>query len=239
VLKHILAHTVDLDIENCMFVILDQLVDMLKVDMPTTLRETLTRCAKDREKVCNTDLMTDLTRGKQVLTVVMNGGAAPEEMTPNAFLSNVQQLSRYMRWLACGLLPRVHQACQQDAARPRPESSTFYYWWTAIEDIILTSWLGCLEKHNFAHVSLHYDGVRVSRPLPCDVVELCDECAKHILAETGFNVHIREKKHLNFMERVSLRSTTKGTPTPWMRSSCAREIASRPRWLISSLLLML
>ena len=51
VLKQIVPHTLDFDIENCMFTILDQLVDIIEIQMPEHLRTTLTSCAKQRTQV--------------------------------------------------------------------------------------------------------------------------------------------------------------------------------------------
>ena len=41
--------------------------------------------------------------------------------------------------------------------------------WTAAEDYILDSWLSYIGEHPLGHVSLHFDGVRLSKSLPCDV----------------------------------------------------------------------
>lgn len=43
----------DLDVENCMFTIIDQLLDRLDLQppMPSELREVLRRCAQDRLRV--------------------------------------------------------------------------------------------------------------------------------------------------------------------------------------------
>ncbi len=60
VLKHLVDHTEDLDIENAMFTILDQLVDQLDVHMPVDLRETLRKCAQERRRVCEELLHTDV-----------------------------------------------------------------------------------------------------------------------------------------------------------------------------------
>ena len=51
----LLPHTVDLDIENCMFCIVHQLLEKLQPDpllFTAEIKETLRRCALERTKLC-------------------------------------------------------------------------------------------------------------------------------------------------------------------------------------------
>ena len=53
-LKHLLPHTVDLDIVNCQFTIIDRLLDRLETQPPMNedWRDIIKRCAHDREVLC-------------------------------------------------------------------------------------------------------------------------------------------------------------------------------------------
>ena len=64
-----------------------------------------------------------------------------------------------------------------------------------LEDAVLTSWLGFVRQRPVTHLSLHYDGIRINKKLPCAMSEFCARCSDHIAKETGFLVNIREKEH--------------------------------------------
>ena len=206
VLRQVLSHTKDLDIENCMFTIIDQLVDMLQLCLPCGLREVLSKCARMRSMVCREFLHTDTITGKQLLTSVMAGSGLASPWDRNEFLQEVQKLSRFMRWFACSCLPEVYQACCDDPKRTFPESSTFYFMWTAIEDWILSSWLEFTLENAVRHVSLHYDGLRLDADLSNGVADYCVSASEHIFNQTGFRVNIREKLHQTFGELLPTRA---------------------------------
>lgn len=67
VLRHLLPHTIDLDIENCMFTILHQLVKLMGIVLPDDLQETLHMCAVQRDDVCSLHLKTSITQGHSVV----------------------------------------------------------------------------------------------------------------------------------------------------------------------------
>ncbi len=64
----------------------------------------------------------------------MNGAALPTEYAENEFLLRVQRLARFMRWVACAVVPDVYEVCREDAARNFPEASTLFFMWSAVED---------------------------------------------------------------------------------------------------------
>ncbi|CAE7200946.1 unnamed protein product [Symbiodinium natans] len=72
----VLSHTTDLDIVNCCFNIMLQLLDKLDVDQRewSNQKETLRRCAEERDKVIEEDIQLDGATGKDVLNKVFNGG---------------------------------------------------------------------------------------------------------------------------------------------------------------------
>ena len=44
-----------------------------------------------------------------------------------------------------------------------PDASTFTYMWTAVEDYLLEACIGYMAKLRPSHLSLHFDGLRVSK----------------------------------------------------------------------------
>jgi len=204
ILKQMLPMAADLDIENCCFTLVAQLLDKLQpvLQVPTEIAATLKRCVQEREQICENDLRLGKEAGKHILNMVINGSGLPVGFTDNAFLKQLQTASRYLRWLACSLLPSVYESCKLNPQKTFPEASTFTYMWTAVEDTILASCVQFLLQHPVKHLSLHYDGVRVQGDFGCDVEALCTRCSEHIAASTGFVVVIREKKHYTFEEML-------------------------------------
>ena len=117
-------------------------------------------------------------------------------MEKHAFTGKVRTLGRYMRWLACSMLPNVYQERMENDECNWPQSSTLYYMWTALEDYILDRIVEFITSERVQHLSLHYDGVRVQYNEPIsNVAELCQDITLHVAKETGFTVQLKEKKH--------------------------------------------
>jgi hypothetical protein len=57
------------------------------------------------------------------------------------------------------------------------------------------------------HVSLHYDGIRVSDALDCSVEEFCQKCSDTIKRLTGFQVKILQKVHRSLLENLAYHSS--------------------------------
>ena len=213
VLRVLLPHTIDLDIENCMFTLLHQIALRLNIDqdIPQRIHATMVALATRRDGVIRDDLQMDIRTGKEVLAMVMNGGAVPASLEKNTFMEGVQEYARFMRWLAQTELPDVFTQCQSDVRRRNPDVSTMFFMWTAVEDAIIESWLRYIRKFKFAHCSLHFDGIRISRGgIQMSVEDFCIASADHIHTETGFAVRIREKKHYYLTELFAHVSTSTG-----------------------------
>ncbi|CAE7414269.1 unnamed protein product [Symbiodinium microadriaticum] len=198
---HVAADTVDLDITNCCFVLLLQMLDKLQPQHShwAGVRETLRECAEDRELAIRHKLKTVPETGKLLLIKIFNGGLPPEEFSRNEFVLKVQKASTFCRWLAASLLPEVFQ--HASANRPHPDSSCLFYLWSAVEDMLLDPWLEHLLTLQPSHTSLHFDGVRVSRSVTGpDLTEFCRGCNAAIEKQTGFRVDIRAKTHKHFMQ---------------------------------------
>jgi hypothetical protein len=69
----------------------------------------------------------------------------------------------------------------RDALHVRwPEQSAVYFFWTAAEDYVLSSWIEFALRHDPRHLSLHYDGIRVSLPSGVTAADFASRCSEHI-----------------------------------------------------------
>lgn len=202
ILTHLIPDTVDLDIENAMFILLHQLVVRLKAAIPASCVETLRRCAEERDRIITDVLRMNRPEGKRLLNKVINGGAVPPELRDAPFMRELQTLSSVLQWLAIDALPEVYDRCRAER-KEHPERSVLFFFWSAAEDCVLQAWVDHVDQFSFPHVSLHYDGLRVSSPLPKPVDEFCRDCERAVLEATGFRVHIRPKEHLTFVQAIA------------------------------------
>eukprot|EP00435_Cladocopium_sp_Y103_P028911 s785_g7.t1 len=208
--QHLLPHTHDLDIHNSVFTVMSQVLDKLQVDpaLPQDVRSALDRCVSDRDKVCSDELRTTREEGKQILTAVLYGGAIPQHLAGNQFLVRLSKVSLYMRWLAISLLEdEFHRFRSPSVNKKNPDMSILSHLYLAAEDCILTAWVTFLETLKPLHLSLHFDGVRVSLPGDYCVRDICKACESHIQTSTGFRVSIREKQHRTVLQSIEQKST--------------------------------
>ena len=103
--------------------------------------------------------------GKAVLHSMVNGSASPEEYNDQPGAQKLRDLSRFLRWLACSLMPKEFEAIINDKQNSKgwadaTMSATLYF---AIEDYILSSLLKAVQTKETNHLSLHFDGVRVDK----------------------------------------------------------------------------
>ena len=119
------------------------------------------------------------------------------------FVIEIHRVSIYLRWLACSILKEEYEELEKNSDKPYPGATTFFYMWAAIEDAVLEHWCNLLLKKRPKHLSLHFDGVRVSTDIATDMDALILECEQHIREQTGFAVRIREKQHKHFIAHLS------------------------------------
>ena len=143
-------------------------------------------------------------QGKKVLTKVLYGGAPPPSLQENSFLQQLAKVSLYLRWLAVTLLPDEYDTVKNDQSKKNPEASLLSYLYMSFEDLILSVWSEFIHSKNPGHMSLHFDGVRVSRIPGWTVDDLCAACEAHILTSTGFKVAIREKRHRTVLQLLEM-----------------------------------
>ena len=203
--QHLLSHTHDLDIANSVFTVISQLLDKLKPvpPLPQDLRVAFDRCVSHRDQVIREELKTSREKGKQILAAILCGGAIPEDLAGNEFLICISKVSLYVRWLSMSLLEdEFHRFRSPAVNKKNPDMSILAHLYQAAEDYILSEWVIFLQTLKPTHVSLHFDGVRVALPHDMDTQELCDLSQKHIETKTGFQVHIREKRHRSVLQLI-------------------------------------
>jgi hypothetical protein len=198
------AHTADLDIQNCCASLALQLLQKLKPkpELPQKAMQALERWVADRESVCSEELKLTEPEGKQLVTATLSG-AQPSEKEPPEILRHFQQVSIYLRWLACTLLQADYGDLEKRSDKPFPGATTFFYLWAAVEDYVLASWCEKIQMLRPKHLSLHFDGVRVNADIVPDMDVFLRDCESHIQKNTGFNVSIRVKIHAHFLKLLS------------------------------------
>ena len=127
--------------------------------------ETLAALASDRDKFCRDELGINEVTGKSVLHSMINGGACPEEYKAQPGAQKLRDLSRFLRWLACSLMPKEFEAIMEEKQKDKgwadaTMSATLYF---AIEDHSLSSLVKAVQAKDTNHLSLHFDGVRVDK----------------------------------------------------------------------------
>ena len=139
----VLSHTVDLDIRACVFSIIIQAVDRIKVKYADNYWqeeiEVLRLLAKDRDEFASKHLHLPSAIGKKVLNSMIQGGGIPEALEGNENAQKCIRLSRFLRWLAVTLMPDECSALLEDPSIEGAESSVLAHWWQGIEEMILAS----------------------------------------------------------------------------------------------------
>ena len=125
----------------------------------------LEELATSRAAFCETKLMMPESVGKHVLHLIISGGSVPENLKDNVHAEAVARLARWLRWLACTMLPEVHSTVRSRKLEEgkSPEASTFATWWQSVECHIMDVCMASLANKKPDHLSLHFDGVRISK----------------------------------------------------------------------------
>ena len=195
-LVQICPHTVDLDIHNCAFTLLAQLLDRMRIDsaLPTFQFTAIREVAQDRAAVCAA-MGTSESHGKELLTKALNGSSlATVPDTARDTLKRLSDEGRALRWLATHVFRQQHaEWCTPTNNRKWPESTALHHLWTMVEDYVLEAWTTFAMARNPTHLSLHFDGIRIDRNTITDPAAFADECSEHIHKTTGYKVTIVEK----------------------------------------------
>ena len=187
------GHTYDLDIRNCCFSLLHQIVAKLEPQppLPDDLDKLLEELAHRRDSVISR-LSVSQADGKEILNAVMNGGTAPDNLKDHEDIKRLQKLWLYARWVAVNALYDDYMLLKDNKKKPFPSASIFSLMWTAVEDWILDVWAEFAFKSlgQPAHLSLHFDGLRISKAAVPDMDEFIKISEQHILEATGYKVAI-------------------------------------------------
>ena len=94
-LAAVLSHTTDLDIENCCFSLLLQLLDFMKPVQKhwSAMCFILVDCAQNRSRVIANKLGLPQSQGKYLLMKLLNGGQAPAGLADNPSLRKCSSFS--------------------------------------------------------------------------------------------------------------------------------------------------
>ena len=206
VLKHLLPQTVDIDIENCMFTIVSQLLDRLGPVVhppPTAARHSafgfpcFRRCASDRSG-CLAEIGEGMSpvQKKALNIAIANGKVVPSEFEDKGYLCSLSAEARVLRWMSSWLQKDIYH--ESKAKRQWPEAYMFYLLWTMVEDDLLHAMTEFLDPSACQHLSLHFDGLRVDKGR----VEalggegsLLKQLEDAVKAATGYTVKLAVKEH--------------------------------------------
>ena len=193
----------DLDVANCCVSLLQQLLEKIKPEppLPDDLQTFLKELKTQRESVIER-LGFSFYEGKQIVNKILNGGSLPESLKTNETAKRLQRLSLYCRWIACNLLHKDYMALAENRKKNFPSATIFSLMWTCVEDWILDVWATHAMKAQPPHISLHFDGLRVSSQVVPDVSAYIEECRAYILKETGFDVQIVQKTHETVLQSI-------------------------------------
>ena len=248
--QYLFPHTADLDIQTCCLAILAQLYEKIapQPPLPDGVLNFLLRCVSNRKDVCEKELKVSASDGKQIINSVLHGGALPAEVKERESGKALLRLSIYMRWLACSIFSEEFNALCQDTSKRNPDATAFFYLWTTVEDWILESWVSKLQTLSPEHLSLHFDGVRLTVDMTAwanNQQKFLEDCERHIHEETGFKVTIVEKKHLSLLQLVQSSARQKdiveNVPEPLLQPSnsiccaCWHLLSDRQEEVINSL----
>ncbi|CAK0822133.1 unnamed protein product, partial [Prorocentrum cordatum] len=217
VLHALLQGTVDLDIHSAVLTIVWQLVERLTMadkDVFKEELELLKQLAEDRDEVLRGELPDMGPQAAKRFVLETIGGSRSFDVDAKPFAKKLQRVSRVLRWLACSALPEVYDSFCRDAAlgdgektEKWPEGQTFSTFYQRAEDYILREWHAWVLTQPVKHLSLHFDGVRISRDAVlarhATVADYAADASAHIAKETGFVVKIKEKTHPTIAEALS------------------------------------
>jgi hypothetical protein len=226
--------TADIDIVNTEFVLVDGLIAKLEVhdrDVWQPYIDIITEVASNRDLVCLSKLNRAVSVGKELLIKTFNGQKpSQQDSAPDSFLKKVHAAGQFFRLLVASILSSdvVHD---MNAAKTSDwlEGSCAAHMWFAIEDHIMCTWINSITPTKPAHLSHHYDGLRLDlatikayRPTG-DNVALADDSQTDvqlfmrrseqlILDKTGFKVELKNKVHKCLGELLDIHASTTDAP---------------------------
>ena len=113
----------------------------------------------------------------------------PRKLRDNE-IKQLQRIALYVRWIACNLLHDDYMSLEDNKTKTFPAATIMSLMWHAIEDRILHVWSEHVLRGSPKHLSLHFDGLRVSRDAIQNMDEYIRACEDAISSKTPFNVKI-------------------------------------------------
>ena len=241
-IEQLVDSAIEIDIHNCMFTIVTQLLDMRELyetgdaAMDKHFRfPSFRACAASREAALGSIAsQIGMDAAKQLNLEVAGGAAIPDQFQGNEYLQSLQAEAKLLRWLAISLLPSgLYDAVSANPKHRWPEATMVYLMWSGFEDAVLAAMAETIQSLAPPHMSLHFDGVRVSRQVLVSDPELLQHCEENIAAKTGFAVKLVSKVQHYFFHELSLHETVpncnEGFNQRQSSTPCARR-HDRPRF---------
>jgi hypothetical protein len=203
------SHTIDLDICNCCPTILHTLIKLMQPSpaMPEEIQTTLQSIALDRAAFIRS-LGVTTSEGKQLINTVLNGGCIPDQFKTHSDMLRLHKLSLYLRWFACNALYEDYTMLGDKKSKTFPSATALHVLWTAVEDWAIGVWAEYLLTLQPAHMSLHFDGIRVSHACTSDIDKLIQESEQVIAEKTGFSMKIAHKKQAGMVQLFKVLAET-------------------------------
>jgi len=211
-----LAHTVDIDMRNCMLTLMPQIVRRLAPAPEELWREQLVfldQLAAERDQISRDILRMPIAAGKFFLNSVISGRTPDVKWKDHEFVKKLVQTSRWLRWIASSALHTVHTELRGIDAADRqpvdgasgagwPEASALAFMWQDVEDNIIAACRDFVMSKPTARLSLHFDGVRVDRDrvraetsAADPVGHFCELLSEYAFQRTGYRVTFVERLH--------------------------------------------
>ncbi|CAE7445428.1 unnamed protein product [Symbiodinium sp. CCMP2592] len=200
------GHTVDLDIHNCCLTLIHQLLQKLSPDPPLAddLAEVLDEVTHRRADFV-AKLNVQISEGKDIITTVFNGGAPPGKLKDNQLIKKLQKIALYVRWVACNILHDDYMSLADNKLKSFPSATIMSLMWHAVEDSILQAWSEHVLMDNPKHLSLHFDGIRVSADKVQNSEDYIRKCQAAVKDRTSFDVKIMVKTHGSLIDLIQTR----------------------------------
>ena len=117
----------------------------------------------------------------------------PDRLSGNEFAIGLRREGRLLCWVAVSLDPSFHTMLVDQGEKRWPEATSLFYLWTPAEDWILESMTRSLMQYTPDHLSLHFDGIKVSsHVVGQDARTLTGVLEQTILTDTGYTVSVRQ-----------------------------------------------
>jgi hypothetical protein len=108
---------------------------------------------QDRAAVCTQKLQVPLSEGKQLINSVLHGASLTSKFKDCSYAKLLQQLSIYMRWLACSIFREEFESLSAKGEKRNPDATVIFYMSTAVEDAILSAWVSNIQSsHSPTHL---------------------------------------------------------------------------------------